>query len=51
MIAAHGNSLRAVMIKVGMYKPEEISKIELPTGSPFVVNFSSGKLKDANYLN
>ena len=39
------------MIKIGLYKPEEISKIELPTGSPFVINFSSGKLQDANYLN
>ena len=51
IIVAHGNSLRAIMIKIGLYKPEEISKIELPTGSPFVVNFSSGNLKDANYLN
>ena len=51
IIVAHGNSLRAIMIKIGLYKPEEISKIELPTGSPFVVNFSSGNLKDGNYLN
>ena len=51
IIVAHGNSLRAIMIKIGLYKPEEISKIELPTGSPFVVNFSSGNLIDANYLN
>ena len=51
IIVAHGNSLRATMIKIGLYKPEEISKIELPTGSPFVINFSSGKLQDANYLN
>ena len=51
IIVAHGNSLRATMIKIGLYKPEEISKIELPTGSPFIINFSSGKLQDANYLN
>ena len=51
IIVAHGNSLRATMIKVGLYKPEEISKIELPTGSPFVINFSSGKIKDSYYLN
>ena len=51
IIIAHGNSLRAIMIKIGLYKPEEISQIELPTGSPFVVNFSSGELKNANYLN
>ena len=51
IIVAHGNSLRATMIKIGLYKPEEISKIELPTGSPFIINFSSGKLQNANYLN
>ena len=51
IIVAHGNSLRATMIKIGLYKPEEISKIELPTGSPFVINFSSGKIKDSYYLN
>ena len=51
IIVAHGNSLRATMIKIGLYKPEEISKIELPTGRPFVINFSSGKLHNANYLN
>ncbi len=51
IIVAHGNSLRATMIKIGLYKPEEISKIELPTGRPFIVNFSEGKLREANYLN
>ena len=38
LIAAHGNSLRAMMIELGMYKPEEISSIELPTGSPLCIN-------------
>ncbi len=51
LIAAHGNSLRAIMIKVGMYKPEEISSIELPTGSPLCLNYDNGKLKNHFYLN
>ena len=50
LIAAHGNSLRAIMIKVGMYKPEEISSIELPTGSPLCLNYDNGKLKNHYYL-
>ena len=50
LIAAHGNSLRATMIMVGLYKPEEISDIEIPTGSPFVINYENGKLVDSNYL-
>ena len=50
LIAAHGNSLRAIMIKVGMYKPEEISSIELPTGSPLCLDYSNGQLKKYYYL-
>ena len=50
LIAAHGNSLRAMMIDLGMYKPEEISNIELPTGSPLCINLDQGRLVDFKYL-
>jgi len=50
LIAAHGNSLRATMIQVGLYKAEEISKIEIPTGSPFVITYESGKVVNSKYL-
>ena len=50
LIAAHGNSLRAIMIKVGMYKPEEISSIELPTGSPLCLDYQNGELIQHYYL-
>ena len=50
LIAAHGNSLRAIMIKVGLYQPEEISSIELPTGSPLCLNYENKKLKNHYYL-
>ena len=50
LIAAHGNSLRAIMIKVGMYKPEEISSIELPTSSPLCLDYQNGKLIEHYYL-
>ena len=50
LIAAHGNSLRAMMIELSMYKPEEISNIELPTGSPLCINLDQGKLVDFKYL-
>ena len=46
LIVAHGNSLRAIMIEVGMYKPEEISSIELPTGSPLCINYQNGLLNN-----
>ena len=50
LIAAHGNSLRAMMIELNMYKSEEISSIELPTGSPLCINLDEGKLINFYYL-
>ena len=50
LIAAHGNSLRAMMIELGMYKSEEISNIELPTGSPLCINLDQGRLVGFKYL-
>ena len=51
LIVAHGNSLRAVMIKVGLYKSNEISSIELPTGSPLCLEYEKGILVKNYYLN
>ena len=50
LIVAHGNSLRATMIQVGLYKAEEISKIEIPTGRPFVITYETGKVVNSQYL-
>ena len=50
LIVAHGNSLRASMIQVGLYKAEVISKIEIPTGSPFVITYDCGKVVNSKYL-
>ena len=50
LIVAHGNSLRAIMIKVGLYKPEEISSIEIPTGKPLCLQYENGKLIRNFYL-
>ena len=50
LIVAHGNSLRAMMICIGLYKSEQISKIEIPTGSPFVFYYESNKLIKYEYL-
>ena len=50
LISAHGNSLRAMMICIGLYQSEEISNIELPTGSPFVFYYEEGQLIKSEYL-
>ena len=50
LITAHGNSLRAIMIIVGLYQPEEISNIEIATGNPFIIHYENGKLINSEYL-
>ena len=50
LVAAHGNSLRAIMITIGLYKPEEISSIEIPTGSPLCLDYENSKLINHYYL-
>jgi 2,3-bisphosphoglycerate-dependent phosphoglycerate mutase len=36
IVAAHGNSLRAIVMKLQKLTPEEILKVEIPTGVPWV---------------
>ena len=50
LIVAHGNSLRALMIQVGLYKSEEISEIEIPTGLPFIINYNQGNIEKFYFL-
>ena len=50
IIVAHGNSLRAIMIAINLYKPEQISKIELPTGNPFVITYKDKKIVEHKFL-
>ena len=50
LIVAHSNSLRAIMITIGLYKPEEISSIEIPTGSPLCLDYENSKLINHYYL-
>jgi 2,3-bisphosphoglycerate-dependent phosphoglycerate mutase len=41
LIAAHGNSLRALIMYIEHLSPEHIESIEIPTGTPVVYEFSS----------
>jgi len=50
LIVAHGNSLRAIMIKVGLYQSEEIASIELPTGNPFCIVFHDSNITKSFFL-
>lgn len=50
MIAAHGNSLRALLIVLGLYTPDTIQNAEIPTGAPMVVHFEGGVAGAHDYL-
>ena len=57
LIVAHGNSLRAIVKMLKNLSNEEILKLNIPTGAPYIFNFdkkfeliSDKYLKDKEYL-
>jgi 2,3-bisphosphoglycerate-dependent phosphoglycerate mutase len=51
IIAAHGNSLRALCKKLFNISDEKINELEIPTGNPLVIEFDQNlELKDIRYL-
>lgn len=53
IIAAHGNSLRALVKSLFKVSDEDIPGIEIPTGNPLLITLKDGTLDvtDAHYLN
>lgn len=50
LIAAHGNSLRAMLIILGVETPETINDAEFPTGVPLVFELEDGKIRQRYFL-
>ena len=51
IIAAHGNSIRALCKYLFNIDNEKISKLEIPTGNPLLIKFDNNKkVKEASYL-
>lgn len=50
LVAAHGNSLRGILIVLGVETPETINKAEIPTGSPLVFEMEQGRVLKRYYL-
>ena len=51
IIAAHGNSIRALCKYLFNIDNKKISKLEIPTGNPLLIKFDNNKkVKDASYL-
>lgn len=50
LITAHGNSLRAMLIILGVETPETINAAEIPTGVPLVFEMENGKILKRYFL-
>lgn len=50
LVAAHGNSLRAMLIILGVETPETINEAEIPTGVPLVFEVDGGKILKRYFL-
>ncbi len=50
LIAAHGNSLRSILISIGAETPETINNAELPTGVPLVFEMNNGNIHKRYFL-
>lgn len=50
LMAAHGNSLRAMLIILGVETPDTINDAEMPTGAPLVFELEDGKITARYFL-
>lgn len=51
LIAAHGNSLRSLVLKLEHLTPEEILKVNIPTGVPLIYTFDTDfNVLDKRYI-
>ncbi len=50
LISAHGNSIRALCKHLFNLDNEEISKLEIPTGNPLLIELNNNKISSCYYL-
>ncbi len=50
LMAAHGNSLRATLIILGVETPDTINDAEFPTGKPLVFELENGEITKRYFL-
>jgi len=50
LISAHGNSLRAICKKIFNISDEMITKLEIPTGNPILIEMNNLQVKNFKYL-
>ena len=44
LVAAHGNSLRSIVMRIEGISPEDITRLEIPTGVPIHYEFANGEI-------
>ena len=44
LVAAHGNSLRSIVMYIEAISPEDITGLEIPTGAPMYYEFDNGQI-------
>ena len=50
LISAHGNSIRALCKHLFNLDDNKISKLEIPTGNPLLIELENGKIYNCKYL-
>lgn len=50
LIVAHGNSLRALLMVLGLEAEENISTVEIPTGKPMLIQCEGSTIIDRSFL-
>ncbi len=50
LISAHGNSIRALCKYLFILDNIQISKLEIPTGNPLLIEFENNKISNCKYL-
>ena len=51
IIVFHGNSCRALLMKIFNISVKKITEFEIPTGNPLIIRFENNlKIKDFKYL-
>jgi len=50
LISAHGNSIRALCKHLFNLDNDEISKLEIPTGNPLLIELENSKISNCKYL-
>jgi len=50
IVAAHGNSLRSIVMHLDGLTKEQVIELNIPTGAPLLYTYNDGKIVEHRYL-